>query len=187
MGGMKSPKPKLSRNTSTFRELRVTEEDEENLEDSIIVETPREDMSTPADHTDRQEDEEIVKTTEPPTESNHAEVEPFVLPSPDPVDPSSNNQETTAEVSKEDKMTATEDEADPEDEAGNDSGVASSAPSERGTALGLSMPSLMPCERREWREPWQRILWKQQEGYDDDYVPDSFLAEERKKLESELA
>lgn len=33
--------------------------------------------------------------------------------------------------------------------------------------------------------PWEKILWKQQPGYDDDHVPDSFLSLEKQRLASE--
>jgi hypothetical protein len=148
-GEMKSPKPKLSRNTSTFRDLRVTEEDEEGMETiSAMTHDDQDDVA-----------------------------EPFVLPGflGEPTD-SLSRPPSEESVASMDKNLA-------DDGTGNDSGIASSS-NEIGddhTAFGLSMPTLDSSER----EPWQRILWKQQEGYDDDYVPESFLRKEREMLAGE--
>ena len=179
MGGMQSPKPKLSRNTSTFRELRVTEEDEENLDDTIMAETPRKARSVATEH--GREVHSVETSSNNPSPDEDTEAEPFVLPTSGP-EQDDVDAVLPDEVAKEEpmKQEATSiDGATTEDETGNDSGIASSSPSDEHTALGLSIPSTMPFER----EPWQRILWKRQEGYDDDYVPESFLAEERQKLQ----
>lgn len=156
----------------------MTEEGEEDLGDeTIIAETPRKTRSTTTER-------EVVDVGDE-TASDHsvgnndAQAEPFVLPACEP-DEGAAEVGSPEKVERED-LASTDTTGGGEDEAGNDSGIASSSPADGHTALGLSMPSMMPCER----EPWQRILWKQQEGYDDDYVPDSFLSEERKRLERE--
>ena len=168
-GEMKSPKPKLSRNTSTFRDLRVTEEDEEGLETiSAMAQDDQKDVAGPKEETNPKMADDRI----PPEEV--AQAEPFVLPDflGGPTD-SLSSPPSEHSVASLDKILA-------DDGAGNDSGVASS-PNEIDdvhTAVGLSLPTVVPSER----EPWQRILWKQQEGYDDDYVPESFLRKERELL-----
>jgi hypothetical protein len=171
-GEMKSPKPKLSRNTSTFRDLRVTEEDEEGMETiSAMTHDDQDDVAVPKEETNPKMEDDRIPNAEV------VQAEPFVLPGflGEPTD-SLSRPPSEESVASMDKNLA-------DDGTGNDSGIASSS-NEIGddhTAFGLSMPTLDPSER----EPWQRILWKQQEGYDDDYVPESFLRKEREMLAGE--
>jgi hypothetical protein len=187
MGDMKSPKPKLSRNTSTFRELRVTEEDEDEGDTTVIG---------PTFGLEESEEIELEDPTDEIGEEPEIEPEPFVLPSEseemEEVLRTARKTSLPSENFKDDELgvedTPLEGDDPHQDEAGNESGITVSSnpsPTQAQSVLGLSMPSLVH-EFTGQRQPWQKIVWKRQEGYDDDYVPEDYLVKERAELTGEI-